>query len=80
MRTISHYKTGNSVLQDLPMSLWRQDLASPFPGLLLKLVHTILSQATPLRPTAEESQWGHTLHDLFKQVGPPQPWLVCRII
>ena len=54
------------------MSLWRQDLASPFPALLLKVVHTILSQADPLHRTTEESHWGQTLHDLSKQVGPQQ--------
>ena len=55
------------------MSLWRQELASPFPALLLKVVHTILSQANPLRRTTEESHWDQILHDLSKQVGPQQP-------
>ena len=55
------------------MSLWRQDLAFPFPALLLKVVHTILSQASSLRRTTEEPHWGSTLHDLSKQVGPQQP-------
>ena len=72
-RMLAHPGTGDSALQDLPMSLWRQDLAPPFPALLLKVVHTILSQASSLRTVTEESQWGRTLQDLSKQVGPQQP-------
>eukprot|EP00891_Asterochloris_glomerata_P008646 jgi/Astpho2/8646/Aster-x0817 len=54
--------------KDLPMALWRQDLESPFPALVLKVVHTLLSQAHSLCLTTEESHWGRTSHDLSKQI------------
>lgn len=59
------------------MALWRQDLESPFPALVLKVVHTLLSQAHSLCLTTEESHWGRTSHDLSKQVGRPSATLAC---